>query len=368
MLSLTPVPDLVVSALSTTTGPLAPGAAFSISSTVANQGSVSAGTSLVGFVLSRDAVYGGTDDILMATGQAVPLLAAGATITGSKTLTVPSTTPLGNYYVCAVADKNTVVAESKETNNSRCTTNTIQVAPADLVMTAVSGPLSTSLGTVITIANTVKNQGAGATGAFYVGLYLSTDATITTADTFLARRSISGLAIGGTNAGVLNIMVPATLAPGTYYVGAIADYDNRVISESNEANNSLRGTTIILTRDPDLDVRAVYSSVTTIVRGGVIGVTVNIGNQGLAAASTSFNVGIYLSKDRIITTADTRIGVRSIAGLAAGTWVSTSNIVSIPLFLAPGTYYIGAIVDYPNTVKESNETNNTSAGSTIVVW
>jgi serralysin len=40
--------------------------------------------------------------------------------------------------------------------------------------------------------------------------------------------------------------IPTNMAPGTYYIGAIADFDNRQ-PESDETNNALAGTTIEIT-------------------------------------------------------------------------------------------------------------------------
>jgi len=39
------------------------------------------------------------------------------------------------------------------------------------------------------------------------------------------------------------VAIPATLAPGTYYLGAIADVNNNV-QESSETNNALAGNQI----------------------------------------------------------------------------------------------------------------------------
>jgi len=103
------------------------------------------------------------------------------------------------------------------------------------------------IGGSFTLANTVKNQGTTTTSSVtYVGLYLSADATITTADTRLNTRYISGLAAGASSSGNTTMGIPTSMAPGTYYIGAIADYDGRQ-AESDESNNALAGTTIELT-------------------------------------------------------------------------------------------------------------------------
>lgn len=46
---------------------------------------------------------------------------------------------------------------------------------------------------------------------------------------------------------------------------------------------------------------------------------------------------------------------------------TVTSTVTIPSTLTVGTYYIGAIGDYTNTVKENNETNNARAGNTLMV-
>jgi hypothetical protein len=49
-----------------------------------------------------------------------------------------------------------------------------------------------------------------------VGIYLSTDATITTADTLIVNRSAQvWLAAGASSTGNTTVTVPANLAPGT---------------------------------------------------------------------------------------------------------------------------------------------------------
>ena len=72
------MPDLIVSALSTTTTAVAPGGSLSLSNTVKNQGSASAGSFGIAFHLSTDAVYGGTNDIAFTTTRSVSSLGGGA--------------------------------------------------------------------------------------------------------------------------------------------------------------------------------------------------------------------------------------------------------------------------------------------------
>lgn len=114
-----PHPDLIISALPTTTA-VAPGDTLSLSNTVTNQGGVKADSFTVAFHLSTNTTYGDSDDIAFTTTRSVSSLGVGVSNTASTTLTVPTTTPLGDYFICAKADDANTVAESDETNNTRC--------------------------------------------------------------------------------------------------------------------------------------------------------------------------------------------------------------------------------------------------------
>ena len=96
-------------------------------------------------------------------------------------------------------------------------------------------------------------------------------------------------------------------------------------------------------------------------------ITDTVKNQGVGKATNVSYVGFYLSTDPVITSADKRIGRRSISSLAIGAANTATTAVTVPSTFAVGTYYIGVIADYSNTVKESSETNNALAGNMLVV-
>jgi hypothetical protein len=56
-----------------------------------------------------------------------------------------------------------------------------------------------------------------------------------------------------------------------------------------------------------------------------------------------------------------------IGGLGAGAQQNISRNAMIPASLAAGTYYLGVIADYTGLQDESNEVNNTLAGTSINV-
>lgn len=94
--------------------------------------------------------------------------------------------------------------------------------------------------------------------------------------------------------------------------------------------------------------------------GGRLSVTVH--NRGGAPVPGRGSVGIYLSRDRTITTGDElliggREGVPRV-GAGGSASVDLAGSMEVPSALSPGSYYLGALVDEFDDVAESDETNN----------
>jgi hypothetical protein len=107
-------PDLVVSALSAPGSVLA-GDRLSINDTTRNQGDAAAGASTTRYFLSRDATLDTGDAVLGS--RALGSLAAGAASSSSTSVTIPTATSAGSYYLLARADADGGVGESSEGNN-----------------------------------------------------------------------------------------------------------------------------------------------------------------------------------------------------------------------------------------------------------
>lgn len=110
-------PDLVETAVSVI-APMVVGQAAQVTDTTQNQGLGSAASSTTRYYLSSfiSTVPAGT---LMTGSRAVPALAAGASSTGTATVSVSPYTPAGSFYVLACADGGRSVAESNESNNCK---------------------------------------------------------------------------------------------------------------------------------------------------------------------------------------------------------------------------------------------------------
>ena len=359
-------PDLIETNISNPPNSVTIGGNFTVTDTVTNQGDGPANSLIMQFYLSSDPVIT-TADVLLTGNRSVTSLSPGQSSSGTTTVTIPSALA-GTYYLGACADPGNSIVESSETNNCIASATQITVTGPDIVESLVSGPASAKIGDSIAITDKVCNQGADTNGAIGVSLYLSTDATITTSDTFIGARQINGgLAQGRCSRVSTSVTIPTTLALGTYYIGAIADVGNN-ITETNEANNSLAGNRITIAAAGYKDlVEASVSGPTSAATGGSIKITDKVCNQGNTSTSTSFFVGLYLSSDSTITTSDIYLGRRYSDVLAPGACSRISTTVTILATVTSGTYYIGAYADLYGNEAESNEANNGLAGNTITI-
>ncbi|MBI3010337.1 MAG: S8 family serine peptidase [Candidatus Omnitrophica bacterium] len=242
----------------------------------------------------------------------------------------------------------------------------------DLDVTGLSGPTAGIIGKTASLTTTVRNRKLGTSGAFKVGLYLSTDTSITRSDTRVGMAMVTSLAGSTSKTLTTTVTVPSHLLTGAYYWGAIVDSADAVM-ETSETNNVLVGNRTKWTK-LDLTVDAVsgpkgsgISPDVPLIPGSNTSVTATTRNSG-QEASWACAVGLYLSTDATITTSDLRVGsYTQAAGLAVGATKTTTAGVTIPTYISPGTYYWGAIVDYNNALFEISETNNTKAGNAVKI-
>jgi subtilase family serine protease len=114
-----PAPDLLETYVSPPPSPQTPvvtrGGSLAIQDYVKNSGTTTAGSSTTQFYLSLNNVKD-SGDVLLG-GRAVAALAPGVSLSANTTVTIPSTTPAGTYFVLACADNTNTVDESNEINN-----------------------------------------------------------------------------------------------------------------------------------------------------------------------------------------------------------------------------------------------------------
>ena len=347
--------DLAVSALAApATG--GGGASIAITDTTKNQGGDAAGPSQTQFFLSTDTTLSVSDVLLGSRG--VPLLAAGASSSGSTTVTIPPGTAVGNWYIVAKADGEDVVAETSEANNTSA--KLIQIGP-DLDITALSAPGTAGGGQSIAIADTAKNLGGEPAGASRTHFFLSADGSLNASDMLLGSRDLPALPAGASSSGSTTVMIPPGTAVGNWYIIAKADGED-VVTEVSETNNT---SAKLIQIGPDLSIAAL-SAPASAAGGQSIAITDTTKNQGGEAAGPS-RTRFFLSADTALDASDILLGSRDLPSLPAGGTSSGSTMVMIPQGTAVRNWYIIAKADGEGVVAETSEVNNTSPRSFKVI-
>ena len=342
-------PDLVVTTF-TAPAAAAAGATFMVSDTTANQGSAPVAASLTSFYLSTNVAFDNADTLLRS--RSVAALAAGASSTGSATLTLPANLATGTYYVIAQADGDAAIAELNEINNSRAVA--IRVGP-DLVVSAFTAPLRAASGGTIVVTDTTANSGSGPAAASMTAFYLSSNITLDAGDVRLSpARSVPALAAGQASTVTTTLTLP-DIAPGPWYVLAAAD-DGSGVTETQETNNTRFASVLI---GPDL-MFGFATSPSIAVAGNVIAASWTVRNAGAAAAGASM-VRFYLSTNISLDASDVALNASQLVPVLApdGAFTSTTQI-TLPSDKA-GTYYLLMIADADQAVAEASEGNNLAA-------
>jgi subtilase family serine protease len=351
-------PDLVVTTVGNPPAVVSPTASFTANDTVVNAGAYPSTSSSTRYYLSADETKGPTDTLLSGA-RSVPALQPDGMSQGGKTVTVPSSTPLGTYWLIACADDLRKVAELDEGNNCRTSATTVRVGRPDLVTSSVGNPpLAVAPGTSLSISAATHNQGDAPAAASTTRYYLSADDVKSAGDILLSgSRSVAALAPGATSTGAKIVTVPASTAAGRYHLLACSD-DLAKVVEHDETNNCRAAASTIDVRLPDLLEIAVSDPPADIVAGASIAITDTVRNDG-EIASPSTSTRYYLSVDGVKDAGDILLtGARSVGALAAGASNTGSRSVTVPTNTTPGLYHVLACADQANTAVESNEGNN----------
>jgi hypothetical protein len=219
-----PNPDLVVTGTSWTPANPTETSQISVSATVRNSGSASAGATTVNVSL------GGT----VVGNAAVGALAAGASTTVSVNAGVR---PQGSYTVAATVDPANTVVEQNDANNTFTSPTQLVVAQSpgpDLQVTGItSNPPNPAVGQAVSFTVAVNNRGTSSAAAS------------------VTRLTVGGTTLNGTTAAIAagatsNVAISGTWSAtnGGATLTATADATNTV-AETNESNNTLSRAIVV---------------------------------------------------------------------------------------------------------------------------
>ncbi|HEY6095763.1 MAG TPA: CARDB domain-containing protein [Gallionellaceae bacterium] len=360
------LPDLAITSVSAPSSGVA-GGSFTVTVTVANQGSVvAAGVSaIVALAPSSDitADYG-----MLGLGTSMVFLNPGQSTTLTVTANLPTGAANGSYYIGAIVPYG---PEVTKTNN------------------VYSQPFTLSGGTTCTPDTYEPDNSAAAAGVLVFGNpqahnhcegtsdWLSFNATQGTtyalSTSQVGYNAWTNITLYDTDGGTALVLGSPGLdfkdsrltwtAPktGTYYArvapmmglldaGAATDYSINL--------GDLR---------PDLVITNL-SAPTNGVPNGAISVYTSVRNQGFAGLAGNFDIAYYLSTDNVLDAADTLIGTQTVTGgLTVGSYTNYAPYTASLPNVAVGNYYILAKANPTGAASEYSTANNVSAAQPISV-
>ena len=352
-----PAPDLLVDTPTVSESAPAPGASWTLSANVRNQGDGSSSPTTLRYYESSDSTITTADTAVGS--DPVPGLGASASEGGSLSLTAPDTP--GTYYYGACVDVDTVSDEANAYNNCSSavsvTVTPVEPPAPDLVVDAPTvSSASPPAGASFTLSATVRNQGDGSSSPTTLRYYYEASLLFSTiAETAVGSDPVSGLDASQNTAGSVSLTTPAT--PGRYDYWACVDV---VTSESDATNNCSSAVEVRVA--PDLVVEPPTVSDSAPAAGASITLSATVRNVG-NGHSWPTTLRYYRSSNPTITTAGTALGSDSAPYLDAAR--SAGGSVSLAAPSTPGTYYYGACVDTDDT--ESDTTNNCSSAVAVTV-
>lgn len=289
-----------------------------------------------------------SDDLKIGVSQAGDFTSDALNSLGEKTVVIPCTLPAvaGDYFLGAVVDPGDKIHESNENNNPHGG-STIKIGRLTLTYPDSAG-ISWEKGTLQPITWSSDNVHGKVRVRFYKDHYL-----------------LSSIVDSTDNDGYYAYLVSNNLLEDNDYTIFITDLKSGKISDESSFSFSIKPAALL----PDLRVSDIQCFHSIQNAGGEDSVSVQVRRTGgLLAGDSDVKIWLYASVDVNITTKDFKIsesnaGDFSIAALNGSGADSVTLSVTLPPFA--GDYYLGAIADPSNTIKESDETDNRHTGSII---
>ena len=326
-------------------------------STITNLSGATASSSTVGYYLSTDAVLDAADQLLGSSPGFA--LAVGQFSQRSASLQIPLGTAPGNYFVLFVADHLNQVPESNENNNVTPVNITVTPPSIDLtIQQAGVNPLNLAVGSTnpLSMNCSINNQGNAVASSSSVGFYFSTNATLDAADQLLTSAFGGPLSSNFSSFRSGTAGLPPGVAPGTYFILFVADYQNQV-AETNENNNVSAVSFTVSPPGVDLVIIQEQLFPSATVAGNFVQLNCAVANQGNIQANSS-TAGFYLSVNQIFDASDVLLATAPGGALPANQTSFRSANPQVPVGTAPGNYFVLFVADPLNVVTEVNEANN----------
>ena len=354
------VTDLVVSSLSNPPPSAIAGGTFPVTDTTTNNGNVTVASSVTNYRLSLNNTID-SSDALLAGSRAVGILAAGASSSGTVTVTIPVNLAPGKYFLGACADSaNAVAPESSETNNCKVSTTTVMVsaAPSITTLSRTSAPV----GTLVTVNGANFGSTRGTSTVTFNGIAGTptswSAASITAPVPSGASTGPVVVTVGGVNSNGANFTVTAKLA---------------VISVNGGGNPTTGGAFSVVVQSQDTSgIPANVSGATGVSLSLKTGTGTLAGTlTGTVAAGTGqvtiSGVTYTKAESGIVLTAIRTSGDILNEGDSAPITVNAGAAVTLAFTTQPGSVGAGSTILGPPTVTVQDIFGNTVTSSTALI-
>jgi hypothetical protein len=260
-------------------------------------------------------------------------------------------------------------AGTGENNNTASVSVTSTLAPyPDLLVTSIQGPAGALAGQAVELIWVLTNQGTGSATKQWADLVsLATAPDGSGAQRVGTLVFTNGLAAGSSFTRTQTVILPNGIH-GERFVVVTADANHEVY-ELDEANNSRVAEAALKLLEADLAIDQFTVHGTEAQLGQSIAVSWVIRNAGDAPAAAHWSDRLVLSSapdgsgGRVLLTRP----AGEASPLAPGATYAVDETVTIPmdLRLGAGTYYLVLTTDAGQLQPESNEGNNTQAGTAV---
>jgi MYXO-CTERM domain-containing protein len=367
--AITSGPDLIVNAIQAPAS-IARGATFSADVTVRNEGDLASLGSVSALFLSTDLTRDAGDVSLCSAthGSINPARNSTATATGCS---IPTGQATGTYYVLVEADALSANNELDEANNAGSVQlvvtgtgggGTPPTEGPDLKITRLDSPAQATLGDVLGIDITVRNEGTSTAAASSVQLRLSRDGVPDAGDALVCEAEVGAIAAGATASATLSgCALPATFATASAYLVATADAYGDVV-ETDETDNTLAKALTLLDPGPRPDlVVTPDGDVAETQAGATFELPYVLDNLGDANANAHSTLGL-LSTDDARSEDDAVICDDAVNRALEGE--SQDRLLfgcAVPADWPPGSAFVLIAADGDDDVDEADEGNNVVA-------
>jgi subtilase family serine protease len=367
-----PLPDLAVTEIFATNRAVG-GQVMQLSWVVTNAGNVTARAPWSETVLLADNPNGSNATVLDAV-SVTNSLPAGAIVTRTRNLIVPSGLS-GSYWLVLQTDTDNQVFEGfGETNNLFIAPQPLAITSCDLEVIQLASDSAAVFGESIEVTWVVRNRGTAPTAVSWIDrLVLSSSNSSPAGSTALLSSPSTNLLAPGesyTNSVLVTLPLNKSFQPGTYFLVLQTDAGG-VLPEISKSNNLMSRTlSLSFPPLPDLTVSGVISP-TAASPGDVILAVWSVTNQSSAIVSGIWAETVRLvagtnANSAFLPFAPTLVTLTFSNTLATGASLLRTQYVAVPLNGPSGETRLAVTVDARDDVLEDNETNNTTFATEVL--